>query len=141
MMQLCQLKLKKLFQCNLVHVGEIIVKIPVAKKKRISPSNIHESVAQFAKSRQEEITTGPFSTMEYFVLVNILEVGEENGLDMDTPTILHIYMKVQAISNNQLNVRGKEDIEYFQKIYQKNLKFFSQLCNHQLQCNLIEIGE
>ena len=94
-----------------------------------------ENSAEFATNRGEEVETGPFSTLEYFVLVNIVEIGEEHGLDMDAQNILHVYQQVLDIGNDNLNPRREKDIETFHK---KNLTIFSQMCKNQLQCNLFE---
>ena len=99
-----------------------------------------ETSAEFVKNRGEKIETGPFSTLEYFVLVNIIDIGEEQGLDMNAPkTILHIYQQVLTIGDEALNTRTEEDMKKFQKIYQRNLTVFSQMCKNQLQCNLSDI--
>ena len=77
-----------------------------------------EKSAEFAVNRGEQIETGPFSTLEYLVLVNIVDIGEEHGFDMDAPHILDIYRQVLSISNNNLNPRTEEDSN-ISKIAQK----------------------
>lgn len=104
-------------------------------------NNTQENSAEFAKKRGEEIETGPFLTVEYFVLVNILDVADEYGLDLNATTLLHVYNQVLAVSNKKLNPRSEQDIEVFLNIYKKNLTVFSQLCKNQLQCNLFDIEE
>ena len=91
---------------------EVINSLKKRKRFRHEWQNYtHENSAQFAKNRRESITTGPFSITEYFVLINILDVGEENGLDMDSSTILNIYNQVLAISTGDLHPRNKQDID------------------------------
>ena len=65
--------------------------------------------------------TGPFSTLEYFVLVNIVEIGEEHGLDMDAQNILHVYQQVLDIGNDNLNPRREKDIAT-KRILQSSLR-------------------
>ena len=59
--------------------------------------------------------TGPFSILEYFLLVNILDSGEDNGLEMDAQTILSIYKQILAISSD-INPRTEKDIDYFMQL-------------------------
>ena len=77
----------------------------------------------FAKSRKEDILTGPFSILEYFVLANIVDSCEDNGLETDAPTILSIYNQVVSI-NSDINPRKQPDIEYFMLLYKNNLTIF-----------------
>lgn len=52
-------------------------------------SIIHDNSTQFTINRMEQIEMGPVSLIEFFVLVRILDIGEENGLTMESLTILH----------------------------------------------------
>ena len=97
-------------------------------------NHVQENSAKFAKSKHENMETGPFSILEYFVLVNILDSGEDNGLEMDAQTILSIYKQILAISSD-INPRIEKDIDYFMQLYQKNLTIFSQLCHNQIYRN------
>ena len=82
-----------------------------------------ENSAEFATNRGEEVETGPFSTLEYFVLVNIVEIGEEHGFDMDAQNILHVYQQVLDIGNDNLNPRREKYIErYTKRILQSSLR-------------------
>ena len=87
----------------------------------------------------EEINIGPFSTLEYFVLFNILDFVEENELEWDTQVILNVYKQVIAISDGEMNPRFAKDIDTFLKLYKRNLAIFSQLCENQLKCNFDNI--
>ena len=97
-------------------------------------NHIHENSVTFAKSRKEDILTGPFSILEYFVLANIVDSCEDNGLETDAPTILSIYNQVVSI-NSDINPRKQPDIEHFMLLYKNNLTIFSQLCHNQIQSN------
>ena len=102
---------------------------------------IIENSLDFAKNRKEEINTGHFSTLECFVLINILDFVEDNELECDTQpqVVLNIYKQVVAISDAKINTRKAKDIDTFLKLYKKNLAIFSQLCQNQLKCNLSDI--
>ena len=99
-----------------------------------------ENSLDFAKNRMEEINTGPFSTLEYFVLINIVDFVEESELELDTQVILNVYEQVVPISNATINPRNAKDIDTFLKLYKKNLAIFSKLCQNQLKCNLNDIN-
>ena len=87
---------------------------------------------EFTKSREEKITIGPFTTEEYFVLVNILDFSEENGLEMDTLTILNIVLAIST-KIDAINLRNEQN---FMEMYKTNLAI---MCENQLQCNITEI--
>ena len=95
----------------------------------------HDNSAKFAETKKEAIETGPFSILEYFVLANIMETGEINGLEMDPPTISAIFKQVEEICSD-INPRNEKDIEHFLQLYKKNMTIFSQLCHNQLNVNL-----
>ena len=94
-------------------------------------NHTHENSVTFAKSRKEDILTGPFSILEYFVLANIVDSCEDNGLETDAPTILSIYNQVVSI-NSDINPRKQPDIEHFMQLHKNNLTIFSQLCHNQV---------
>ena len=113
---------------------EKMFKHPRKRYRHEWQNHTHESSVVFARSRKEDILTGPFSILEYFVLANIVDSCEDNGLETDAPTILTIYMQVVSI-NSDINPRKEHDIEYFMRLYKKNLTIFSQLCHNQVQSN------
>ena len=74
----------------------------------------------FAKSRKEDVLTGPFSILEYFVLANIVDSSEDNGLETDAPTILSIYNQVVSINSDM----KQPDIEHLCNYTRTILQFF-----------------
>ena len=113
---------------------EKMFKHPRKRYRHEWQNHTHENSVTFAKSRKEDILTGPFSILEYFVLANIVDSCEDNGLETDAPTILSIYNQVVSI-NSDINPRKQPDIEHFMQLYKNNLTMFSRLCHNQVQSN------
>ena len=99
------------------------------------------SSANFANSKSENLTNGPFSKAEFFLLENIYCYCIDEEIEITPKNIHKIYLKIVASETANLdsisvsNSRSVSEIEKFIKMRKKNLRNFEQLCKMQLSWN------
>ena len=100
----------------------------------------HLSSIEFADGKQEHLSAGPLTIMEFFVQENVLVYCEEEAIEPTPENISLLYRQILAstiVSSLALPLsqKNEKDISKFLVMYQKNLATFQRLSSNQLDWN------
>ena len=97
------------------------------------------SSIQFAQKKKEQLSSGPLTKVEFFLMVNILEYCCEEDIDATPDNIFSIYDKIFASVDDPtipLRPMTKQRIQDFLSLHQKCLTIFTTMCGMQLEWNM-----
>ena len=96
------------------------------------------SSTEFAKSKDEELSGGPLTTVEFFLLENILVYCDEEEIEPTSINVAAIYNKILASvddPNVKLRKMTNQQFHAFLTHHQKNFTKFKTFCDMQLYWN------
>ena len=98
------------------------------------------SSIEFADVKLEQLSAGPLTIMEFFVLENVLVYCEEEAIEPTPENISKLYGHILATTTLSsptlpLSHKNERDISTFLAMHQKNLANFQWLCRNQLDWN------
>ena len=99
----------------------------------------HVNSIEFAQSKLEELSSGPFTKLEYFLLDNIINYCNEEDIETTPENIRNLYMIiVRSISNTNselpLSHKSEQEIRKVMDVRTKTYQF-EELCHMQLEWN------
>ncbi len=98
----------------------------------------HVNSIQFAHSKSEKLSTGPFTKVEYFLLDSIVSYCNEEDIETEPESIHNIYERIVCSAdpgNLPLSRKSVQEIKKFIDLHTKIIKTFEQLCQMQLDWN------
>ena len=89
--------------------------------------------------KEEELRQGPFTKLEFFVIINIYEYCDEENIDPTTKDVSSIYHRILAAAtemDSTFALRVLNDEAFSTFIQQRKKDFDIAICDMQLQWNI-----